>query len=464
MLRQNLSERRRAARVYTQIPITCDIIDKEANKVRNKTFIASDINSTGIFFEADEVLPLNTEINTTFQLPKSSNTISAPVRVVRVETTDDEKKFGVGVVFLRLADKDKDDIQRLIERLDINKLLEAAVNKGASDLHLLATQPPVLRIHGALEPLEFTELDPADVQELLYSLLSRQQIRKFEETKELDFGIQYDLKNRFRVNLHQQRGFMEATMRLINAKISSFEELNIPDVVKDLTLLKDGLIIIGGPTGSGKTTTIAAMVQLINQEKQAVIITLERPIEYTHLNNKCIIKQREIGVDTTSFSEAIKSSLRQDPNVIVVGEIDDLETIKTAMVAAEAGYLVIVSIHALNTIQVIDRLVSFFPPEARKQLLSQLANCLRGIVTQLLVPSKTEQKRILASEVLIASDAVKRIIRSDQLVQLLTVIQTGANFKMQSMSDAIRRLIDKGLVDPEVENFYLSEDFYRYTR
>jgi len=188
-----------------------------------------------------------------------------------------------------------------------------------------------------------------------------------------------------------------------------------------------------------------------------VIITLERPIEYVHVNDKSIIEQREIGVDSQSFSVALKNTLRQDPNVIVVGELEDVETIKTALTAAEAGYLVIASFHAPNTIQAIDRLVSFFPPENRKFILSQLANCLRGIICQMLIPSQSKKGRVLAAEVVVVNDAVKRVIRSDELVQLATIIQTGSASKMQTMFDSVKRLTDKGLVEQTVASFYTSE-------
>jgi twitching motility protein PilT len=241
------------------------------------------------------------------------------------------------------------------------------------------------------------------------------------------------------------------------------EELALPEVVKDLAMLREGLVIVAGPTGSGKSTTIAVMVELINKEKKAVVITLERPIEFVHPNIKSIIKQREVGIDTLSFSSALKSSLRQDPNVIVVGELDDLETVKTALIAAEAGHLVIASFHAPNTLQAIDRLVNMFPPEIRRQALFQLSNCLKAIVSQLLIPRKDKPGRILTMEALLTTDAVKRLIRSDELIQLPTVIQTGGAFKMQSMHESIKHYVEEGVIAPEMGTFY-SEEFTRYSK
>jgi twitching motility protein PilT len=463
MFRYNLPEMRKARRIYIKIPLSYEIADPDGKTLKTKSVLADNITSEGIHFDADEILPLNAEINITFTLPKGENIIRTAIKIVRVETSEAEDRFGIGAIFVKLPDKAREGIRQLIECADINKLLDMTIKKDASDLHLLAEQPPVLRINGELEISELPKLSADDIPNLIYSLISKQQIKMFEQEKELDFGIQYDIHTRFRGNVHQQRGFTEATFRLINKKISSLEDLNLPEAVKDLASQKDGLVIISGPTGSGKTTTIAAMVEFINRERKAVIITLERPIEYVHSNIKSIIKQREVGIDTYSFSAALKSSLRQDPNVIVVGELDDTETIKTAITAAETGYLVIASFHAPNTIQAIDRLVNIFPVENRRQLLSQLSHCIKGVVSQLLIPRKDRMGRALTTEVLVATEAVKRIIRTDELIQLPTIIQTGGSYKMQSMYDSITKCVDRDIVDMETANIY-SEEFSKYSR
>jgi twitching motility protein PilT len=459
MLGKDGVERRNKCRVYIRIPVVCELMDPETKITRNKTAFSGDISSEGIYLELDEILALKTEVTIKFQLPHSNSVIEATIKVIRIEAL--KNNFGIGAVFTQLSDNDKTQIEQLVERLNINKLLALTIEKGASDLHLLSEHSPVMRIDGELEITDLQKIHSDEIPQLVFSLMNKEQIRMFEKEKEMDFGIQYDIKNRFRVNVHQQRGFVEATFRLIESKVFSFEELKIPDVVKDLARQKDGLVLITGSTGTGKTTTIAAMVGLINQERKAVVITLERPIEYVHQNIKSIIKQREVGVDTYSFSVALKYSLRQDPNVIVIGEMDDLETIKTAIIAAEAGYLVIATFHAPDTIQAIDRLVSVFPPEHRRQVLAQLSNCLRGIVAQLLLPRKDKKGRILAAEILIATDAVRRILRKDELFQLPTSIQTGAAFKMQAMSDVIRKYLEDGIIEVETAMFY-SQEFSKY--
>jgi twitching motility protein PilT len=386
-------------------------------------------------------------MNIIFQLPVKNNIISAPIKIIRVEVDEEGNNFYIGAVFTQLNEKDKIDISQLLDRVNINKILELAIKNKASDLHLTAGSPPIIRVFGELGILNLPALDASDITLMIYSLMGKQHIKEFELTKDADFGIQYDLENRFRVNVHQQRGFLEATLRWINANVSSLENLKLPEVVNDFTRIKDGLILIIGPAGSGKTTTMAAMVELINHKRNEVIIIIERAIEYLHTNVKSIIKQREVGVDTNSFAAAIKSCLRQDPNVIVVGELDDVETIKTVLYASAAGYMVIASCPAPNITQAIDMLANAFPAENRKQILSQMATCLKGAICQTLLPLKDKKGRILATEVLVANEIVRTVIRNDELVQISEIIQTGAAYKMHSMAHSMHNLYQQGLTD-----------------
>ncbi|MDP2941279.1 MAG: PilT/PilU family type 4a pilus ATPase [Candidatus Omnitrophota bacterium] len=459
MYRFDIPERRRDARIYARFPLTCELVNSKDNSLKEIVCPVYNINTKGIFFEIErlnDALQLEEEVRARFQLPGGDSISRVTLKVVRVEITD-SGKISVGAVFTQISEDDRAEIKKIVECRDINIFFEQAVKKEASDMHFLVNSPPVLRIAGGLEQLGVPALSAEDIQSMVYSVMSRQQIRRFEQDKELDFGVQYNAENRFRANVHQQRGFLEATFRLVNSHIPTLDELGLPPVAKELARSKEGLVLIVGPTGSGKTTTIAAMVEQINLEKRVVVITLERPIEYVHVNNKSIIKQREVGVDTSSFSVALKSSLRQDPNVIVVGEIDDVETIRTAITASEAGYLVIASFHAPNTIQAIDRLANFFPPEYHKQILFQLSNCLRGFIAQLLIPRVDKKGRVLAAEVAINNDAVKRIIRNNELTQLGTAIQTGQAYKMQSMTACIKRYYEQGVIDGETAQIYSQE-------
>ncbi len=446
--------RRRGSRVYCAVPLTCEVTDPRSKTVNAYSFFVKNMSSDGLYFECEFLIDLQTEIKCKFILPENNQEINAIAKITRVEVIEGSKLFGIGAFFTKIDDKDRELIRQMIDRYDINKLLEIAVKKNASDLHLLANQKAVLRINGELQAMETPIYKADEIYKMIFSLMSKQQIRAFEKQKELDFGIQFDANNRFRVNVHQQRGFTEAVLRLINSRIASFDELQIPEEVKSFIRHKDGLVLVIGPTGSGKTTTIAAMVNLINQERKAVVITLERPIEYMHVNDKCIIKQREVGTDTYSFSEALKSSLRQDPNIIVVGEMEDLETVKTALLAAEAGYLVIASFHAPDTLQAIDRLVSIFPAENRKQVLAQFSHCLRGIITQMLIPRSDKRGRFLATEVLTINEAVKKVIRNDELIQLRNMMQTGSGAKMRSFAESLKQCFEQGIIDGETYEWY----------
>ncbi len=459
MLEHSLVDRRRNFRAYVNIPLEYEILSSSGQALKKKNGLIKNISAEGvgigINLEIDEALPLNTELKVSFKLPRKDNLVNATVKIVWVTAASKPRTFFIGgTTFTNLSEADRKDILDLVERLNINKLLRLAIQQNASDLHLVVDTPPILRINGELQMTDLPPLYADEIINLVYSIMDDSQIYKFEVEKELDFGIQFDPINRFRVNLHQQRGFLEVALRLISAKHFSFEELRIPEVTKELARQKDGLILVVGPTGSGKTTTMAAMVELINNERKAVIITLERPIEYVHTNLKSIIKQREIGLDTESFSRAIKSSLRQDPNVIVVGELEDMETVKTALIAAEAGYLVIASFHAPSSVQAIDRLASIFPVESRRQILAQVANCIRGMIFQLLIPRKDKTERVLASEVMIGNEAIKSVIRKDDLIQIPTIIQTNALYKMQTMVESIKKYLDEGIIDQDTAAIY----------
>jgi len=450
-------EKREVTRIRSKIPLKYEKFDPLSKTVIAKDTITRDISSQGFCFECEEIFPLGSEIKIVLFLPGLGKDISATTKVVRIEELESAKKFGVGVIYTRIDTADKQEIVKRIEQMDIRRLLEIAVQKGASDLHLTCDNPPILRIDGELEPLNMEKISSEDLKRLLYSVMTDEQIQRFEKDRELDFGFSSSPATRFRVNIHQQRGSIEGALRAISSHIPSISELGLPPVVEEFARYKDGIIIVAGPTGSGKTTTMAAIVDLINRERKAVIVCLERPIEYLHKNIKSIIKQREVGIDTFSFSAALKSSLRQDPNVILVGEIDDPETVRTAIIAAEAGYLVLTSIHAPNTAQAIDRLTSTLSLEYKKQILSQLSRCLKGIITQLLLPKEDGKGRVVACEVVTANDAVRRVIRDDDMVQLANIIQTGSAYKMQPMADAIKKLYESGLISGETMEIYLQE-------
>jgi twitching motility protein PilT len=332
---------------------------------------------------------------------------------------------------------------------DIRALLELAVKRGASDLHLLSNLPPMVRVHGELSGTEYPSLSREDVKRLIYSILTDRHKAQFERDLELDLSIGLQGVGRFRVNVHLQRGSVEAAFRLVAAKVPGIDELGLPPVVAELARKQSGLVLVTGPTGVGKTTTLAAMVELINTERKALIITIEDPIEYLHTHKRSLIKQREVYADTKSFASALVHALRQDPNVIVVGEMRDLETISTALTAAETGHLVLATLHTPDAPQTIDRILDVFPPYQQEQVKVQFADCLQGIVSQQLLPRIDRPGRVVSCEVLIATPAVRNLIREHATNQLLTVMQTGAQHGMCTMDASLKDLFVRKVIDQE---------------
>jgi len=328
-------------------------------------------------------------------------------------------------------------------------LLKEAQGRGASDLHITENTPPILRIDGKLVFTDFQGLNREETKNMVYSVLSDEQKKAFEKDLELDFSLAQPGLQRLRVNVHMQRGSVEAAFRLISLKIRSIRELGLPLLLEDLARKPSGLVLITGPTGVGKTTTLAAMVDLINNEREHLIIVVEDPIEYMHLNKRSVVKQREIYSDTHSFSEALKHALRQDPNVIVVGEMRDLETISTVLTAAETGHLVLATLHTPDAPQTIDRIVDIFPPYQQSQVTVQLANSLEGVVAQRLLPRKDGQGRVVATELMVATAAIRNLIREHETEQLLTLIQTGAQYGMKTMDKSLKELFNKDLISYE---------------
>lgn len=338
--------------------------------------------------------------------------------------------------------------------MKIEQMLEQVVKLDASDLHIQSGQPPMLRIDGALKPVpDGPVLDAAAVEALVYALLEEDQKEILLRDKEIDLSFAFGNYGRFRVNAFHERGNLAAALRLIPTKVRTLEELGMPKVVTDFTDFPRGLVLVTGPTGSGKSTTLAAMVDRINTEKALHILTIEDPIEYAHNSKKSIVVQREIHYDTMSFGAALRSSLRQDPDVVLLGEMRDLETISSAITIAETGHLVLATLHTNSAAQSIDRMIDVFPPHQQQQIRVQLAGMLQAIVSQRLVPT-IGGGRIVAAEILVATPAVRNIIREAKTHQLDAVIQTGSEFGMQSMDKTLVQLVHQGKISfDEAKNF-----------
>ena len=338
--------------------------------------------------------------------------------------------------------------------LKIELMLEQVIKFDASDLHIQVGLPPMLRVDGSLKPIEENPvLEPADVEKLVFSILDDDQKEILIKDKEVDFSFAFGNYGRFRVNAFHERGNIAAALRLIPSKVRTLEDLQMPKVLQDFTKFPRGLVLVTGPTGSGKSTTLAAMVDKINAEQSKHILTIEDPIEYAHNSKKSIVVQREIHYDTYSFAAALRSSLRQDPDVVLIGEMRDLETIAAAVTIAETGHLVLATLHTNSAAQSIDRMIDVFPPHQQQQIRVQLAGMLQGICSQRLVPS-IGGGRAVAAEILVATGAVRNIIREGKTHQLDAVIQTGAEYGMQSMDRVLVSLVQEGKITyDEAKNF-----------
>jgi twitching motility protein PilT len=341
------------------------------------------------------------------------------------------------------------------------ELLRTMIERGASDLHITTGSPPRMRIDGKLLPIDHPPLTPADTKALCYSILTDAQKHKYEENNELDLSFAIRGVSRFRANIFMQRGAVAGAFRTIPFEIRDFKELGLPEVLNEVIKKSQGLILVTGPTGSGKSTTLAAMVDRINMERSAHIITVEDPIEYLHQHKKCLINQREVTADTISFKTALKYVLRQDPDVVLIGEMRDLETIEAALTVSETGHLTLATLHTNSAAQTINRIIDVFPPHQQEQIRVQLSFVLEGILAQQLLPKKSGQGRILAIELMLPNPAIRNLIREDKIHQIYSMMQTGqSKFGMQTMNQSLHDLYSKGLLSYEeaVGRSYLPEE------
>jgi len=327
--------------------------------------------------------------------------------------------------------------------INMSDLLLMMVQKRASDLHLTSGTPPMLRIDGEITTTPFEKMTPDVCQRLIYSLLTDQQRQQFEAKSELDLSFGIKGVGRVRMNVFRQRGSVGAALRSIPSQFMSFAELGLPDVVKEVVGQPRGLVLVTGPTGSGKSTTLASMIDNLNDTRNGHIITIEDPIEYIHHHKKCIVNQREVGQDTTSFPAALKYVLRQDPDIILIGEMRDLETIQAAITIAETGHLVFATLHTNDAKSTINRIIDVFPSHQQAQVRNQLSMVLRAVFTQALVPSATGTGRVLVAEVLLVTPAIENLIREGKTEQIPMLMQTGAKFGMQTFNQALAELISK---------------------
>ncbi|HTG47098.1 MAG TPA: type IV pilus twitching motility protein PilT [Actinomycetota bacterium] len=340
----------------------------------------------------------------------------------------------------------EDDLQ-----VPVPELLGKLLDRKGSDLHLTAGTPPVVRVHGELERLdEYPLLSPRALQGMIYAILPQKMRERFEQELELDMSYSLPGRARFRVNVFMQRDAVGAVFRVIPFDIQNMDELGLPPVASDLARFPRGFVVVTGPTGSGKSTTLAAMVDVVNTERAGHIMTVEDPIEFLHKHKKCVVNQREIGADTHSFASALKHVLRQDPDVILVGEMRDLETIATAITAAETGHLVFATLHTQDAPQTIDRIIDVFPPHQQQQVRVQLSTTLQGVVTQQLIPTADGQGRVVASEVMVATPGIRNLIREGKVHQVYSAMQAGGRYGMQTMDMSLAAHVKAGRITQQM--------------
>jgi len=332
----------------------------------------------------------------------------------------------------------------------MHDLLTIMIERGASDLHITTGTPPQIRLHGKLTPLtQFERLTPQDTQRLAYSVLNEGQKQKYEEDSELDLSFGIQGLARFRCNVYRQRGAVAAAIRVIPIKIRSFDELGLPSIVEQLADRPKGLILVTGPTGSGKSTTLAAMVDKINNERTEHIMTIEDPIEFVHNHKKCLVNQREVFSDTQSFKNALKYILRQDPDVVLVGEMRDLETISAALTIAETGHLTLGTLHTNSCAQTINRIIDVFPTSQQSQVRAQLSLVLEGVLSQQLIPTPDGRGRVMALEIMVTTPAIRNLIREEKIHQIYSAMQAGQKFGMQTMNQSLFELVQKRKISRE---------------
>ena len=334
--------------------------------------------------------------------------------------------------------------------MDISDLLAFSVKNKASDLHLSAGLPPMIRVHGDVRKINVPAMDHAEVHDMVYDIMNDGQRKMYEETLECDFSFEIPNLARFRVNAFNHNRGSGAVFRTIPSKILTLEQLNCPPIFKEIAHAPRGIVLVTGPTGSGKSTTLAAMVDYVNENEMGHILTVEDPIEFVHQSKKCLINQREVGPHTLSFQNALRSALREDPDVILVGEMRDLETIRLALSAAETGHLVFGTLHTSSAAKTVDRIVDVFPAAEKEMVRSMLSESLRAVISQTLCKTKDEQGRVAAHEIMIGTPAIRNLIRENKVAQMYSAIQTGLNIGMQTLDQNLQDLVRRNVISADV--------------
>ncbi|MBN1913590.1 MAG: PilT/PilU family type 4a pilus ATPase [Candidatus Omnitrophica bacterium] len=444
---QRLSKERRH---FTRLPVNFTVKFDTQDHIEDsaKAALSKNISPNGILFTSNKAIPVSTYLSLDITPPGFAEPILAEGKVMRVEEVSHDELYNIGIAFTKINLNEFRVIQEYIRATNLNNILELAIKNNASDIHLIANQPPIIRVFGKLSKLGSKSLEAEEIKDIIYGFLTDAQIEKFEKELELDVSL-ISGQARFRVNIYKDKGELGAALRYIPSEVKTLEELGLPPILADLALRKTGLILVTGPTGSGKSTTLAAMIDIINKNRTCVIVGLEDPVEYLHIPNKSILIQREIGTDSLSFINGLKHALRQDVNVILVGEMRDIESFYIALIASETGHLVLSTMQTSDVISSINRIIDIFPPIQQQQIRLMLADNLKGVITQVLVQREDNQQRVAATEVLVVTDAVANLIRQGQLSQIVTNIELGAKQGMHLMDTSLEALYKQGIISRE---------------
>ncbi|MFC2091525.1 PilT/PilU family type 4a pilus ATPase [Elusimicrobiota bacterium] len=446
-------EKRKEKRHSLRIKVNCEKL--QSNGIYDPPIAVDvrDISYTGLSFYSAERLNINTHARLTMWI-SDTESVSFEGRVTRVAVSEKrEMQYLVGMTIDNIDKSAAERISGFIGKMDIDTILDSVDLGNIMDLHFVSGYPPIIKKGTKLFTFDREPFSEFELRNILLSMLDENRYLKFMREKEFNFVWTTKKGMRFRVNLHFQRNKIEGTFRLIPSEIGTPAQVGIPKkVVENLLMNKKGLILIAGRTGSGKSTTLASMIEFLNNRRNSIIVTIEDPIEFIYENKGCIIKQREVGRDTISYYTASKNALRQNPDILVVGEILDMETMETAITAAETGTLVITSIHAGSSAQALDRVTSFFPADMQRHILQRLSLILRGVISQELIPRADDDGLVLATEITIVTSAIRRIIRDADWNQIPSLIQLGRNLGMQTMQHSLEQLYDMGLIDEEYVN------------
>jgi len=434
-------EKRKSRRMAVNIKI---LYRKENES--DKKMVEAAVNNIAeggiLIIENLEPLPIGTCLDIELVAVSHPHPIKAKARVVWAKEIEAQKAYEFGLAFSEIRAKDKEFIKEWIEIVDLDYILGTAVKNSASDVHLVVGQPPTMRVDGDLQPILPNHLGADEIESMIFGFCTPAQRQQFEKDLELDISYANDF-GRFRVNVHQEKGAIAAAFRYLPVEIRGLAELRLPPVLDDLAHKPNGLILVTGPNGCGKSTTLAAIIEIINRKRKAVVMSLEEPIEYVFKSKKSIIEQREIGIDALSFQNALRYIVRQDVDVILIGELRDLNSISVAISAAETGHLVITTLHTMDAVSSINRIIDAFPVAQQQQIRMQLAETLRGVCSQVLVPRADKQGRVVATEILIATAAVANMIRKGNLTEIKGVMETGSRFGMHTFNQSLEDLYTK---------------------